>query len=313
MKSESDFVKFLEKIKTFDKNIIKGIGDDCAVLKFHPKQKYVITTDTSLLGPHFTKDYTPEEIGHKSLATNISDIAAMGCSPKYALFALTLPKMSATWINRFFKGVTKLLKKHEISIIGGDTTKGPMSVSITLIGEQKYKILRRDKAKIHDDIYVTGNIGSARAALLLKRSSKGHNYFRKHLVNPTPRVNIGLEISKFASSCIDISDGLAKDLKNIAISSRKGFIVDIDKIPIKPKFNFYVSEKLREICILGGGEDYELCFTCDRKYSSIINDLSNKYKIKITKIGTICKSGFTYRIHGKKYIPKVSGYDHFQN
>ena len=120
---------------------------------------------------HILLKTIPEEIGHKSLATNISDIAAMGCTPKYALFAITLPKMSAKWINRFFKGVTKLLKTHFNH--WRRYSKGPMSVSITIIGEQKYKILRRDKAKINDDIYVTRNIIGARAALLLKRGSEG--------------------------------------------------------------------------------------------------------------------------------------------
>ena len=166
----------------------------------------------------------------------------MGCIPKYALFALTMPEMSAPWINSFFKGVTKLLKKHEISIIGGDTTRGPMSVSITLIGEQKYRILGRDGAKINDSIYVTGNIGSARAALLLKKGSEGHNYFRKHLVNPIPRVNIGLEISKFASSCIDISDGLAKDLKNIAIYLEKALLLILTK--------YLLSQNLLSMCLI---------------------------------------------------------------
>ena len=120
MKSEQDFVNFLEKLKSYDKNIIKGIGDDCSIISFNSKKKYVFTTDTSLLGPHFTKEYTPEEIGYKCLATNISDIASMGCMPLYAMYAITLPKMSENWIKKFYKGSKRLLSKYEISIIGGE-------------------------------------------------------------------------------------------------------------------------------------------------------------------------------------------------
>ena len=258
MKSELDFVNYLKKIKTYNRNIIEGIGDDCAIVKFSSKKKYVITSDTSLLGPHFSKDYTPEEIGHKSLATNLSDIASMGCLPLYALYDITIPRISESWIKRFFDGTRKLLNQYKVSIIGGDTTKGPMSISITLIGVQKNRILTRSGAKTGHDIFVTGNIGSARAALILDKKTKGYKYFRKSLVMPLPRVAVGLELSEFASSCIDISDGLAKDLKSIAISSKKGFQIDVDSIPIDPKFDIYVKGNLKEQCILGGGEDYEL-------------------------------------------------------
>ena len=312
MKSELDFVNYLKKIKTFNKNIIEGIGDDCAIVKFNSKKKYVITSDTSLLGPHFTRDYTPEEIGHKSLATNLSDIASMGCLPLFALYDITIPRISEAWIKRFFVGTRKLLNQHKVSIIGGDTTKGPMSISITLIGVQKNTILTRSGAKTGHGIYVTGNIGNARAALLLDNKTKGHKYFRKYLVKPIPRVSVGVELSKFASSCIDISDGLAKDLKSIAISSKRGFRVDVDSIPTDPKFDIYIKAHLKEQCILGGGEDYELCFTANNKYHNKISYISEKYKIKITKIGVIKGTDCCFYFNNKQYTPKVSGYDHFR-
>lgn len=313
MKCEQDFVNFLEKLKSYNSSIIKGIGDDCSVLKFSNKSKYVFTTDTSLLGPHFTGDYSPEDIGYKCLATNISDIAAMGCEPLYAMYALTLPKMSESWLKRFYKGSQRLLKKHKISIVGGDTTKGPLSITIQMIGIQKHRILMRSGAKLGDDIYVSGTIGNARAALLSRKNPTSFNYFKKYLINPTPRVNLGLEISKFASSCIDISDGLAKDLKNIVTSSNKGFKVDIDKIPLRTKFNQYISNKNIEECILGGGEDYELCFTASKKNINNINNISNRLKIKITKIGCITSEGYNYYKDGKAYKVKTKGYDHFRN
>ena len=145
----------------------------------------------------------------------------------------------------------------------------------------------------------------------MAKKSIGYEYFRKYLVNPIPRVDLGLEISKFASSCIDISDGLAKDLKNIAKSSNKGFIVDIDQIPVTPKLCKYVLPKYREECILGGGEDYELCFTANKKYSLKINDISSKLKINISKIGIITNKGYEYLQNGKVIKVKSKGYDHF--
>jgi len=312
MNSELDLINYLKKLKTYDKKIFMGIGDDCSIIKFNSDKKYVFTTDTSLLGPHFSSDYSPEEIGHKTLATNISDIASMGCIPLYAMYAITLPKMSSSWIKKFFKGAMPLLKKYKISIIGGDTTKGPLSITIQLVGCQKRNILTRRGAKLGDDIYVTGTIGGARAALLSKNGSKAYKYFRKYLVNPQPRVDIGLRLSEFANSCIDISDGLAKDLKNITIESRKGFEIDIDLIPTCPKFNQYVPEKNREECLLGGGEDYELCFTANKKYTNKINNLRKITKIRITKIGTITRSKYSYYKKGKLYDIKTEGYDHFR-
>ncbi len=313
MKSEQDFVTFLEKLKSYDRKIIKGVGDDCSIIRLEKNKKYVFTTDTSLLGPHFTKDYTPEEIGYKSLATNISDIASMGCIPLYAMYAITIPKMSEKWLRSFYKGTNKLLRKYKISIIGGDTTRGPLSITIQLIGIQNNRILKRDGAKVGDDIYVSGTIGNARAALIMAKRSIGHKYFRKYLVNPIPRVDLGLEISRFASSCIDISDGLAKDLKNIAISSKKGFKVDIDQIPVSPKLSQYILPKHREECILGGGEDYELCFTANKKYYIKINNISSKLKLNLSKIGTITKKGYQYTQNGKVVKVQSKGYDHFTN
>jgi thiamine-monophosphate kinase len=182
-----------------------------------------------------------------------------------------------------------------------------------MVGIQKHSILLRSGARLDDDIYVTGTIGNARAALLSKKRTLAYNYFKKYLVNPTPRVALGLEISKFASSCIDVSDGLAKDLKNIAISSDKGFIVNVDKIPLRPKFSHFIPETLLEECILGGGEDYELCFTAHNKYHRKINIISNKLKLKITKIGSITSKGYKYIKNGKAYKVKTKGYDHFSN
>ncbi len=312
MNSERDFINYLRNITSSKRNILKGIGDDCAIIKFKSNKKYVFTTDTSLLGPHFTNDYTPSEIGFKTLASNISDIAAMGCKPIYAMYALTMPKISTTWIDQFFKGSNKLLKKYNISIIGGDTTRGPLSVTIQLIGIQKNKIMLRSGAKVNDDIYITGTIGGARAALLMNKRSFGYKYFEKNLKNPQPRVDVGLDLSKYANSCIDISDGIAKDLKCICDDSKKGFIINIDSIPRRVHFEKYVKKSQYEECLLGGGEDYELCFTAPSKFRRQIQDIAKEHKTKITKIGVITNKSCKYMSNSKEISISSRGYDHFK-
>ena len=168
-------------IKTTSRDVVKSIGDDCAVIKVSPKKYFVITTDTSLMGPHFTKNYSPYEIGYKSLATNLSDIAAMGCVPKYIFMALTIPKLESEWIKSFYKGIKHLTEKHNVALIGGDTNRGPLSISIQVIGENKKNILYRDGAKKDEDVYVTGKLGCARAALMItnkKNISMNLNYLK---------------------------------------------------------------------------------------------------------------------------------------
>ena len=173
IKNESDLIDhIIKKTQISSNDVIKSIGDDCAVVK--SGNKYLImTTDTSLEGPHFTRDYTPEEIGYKALATNLSDIAAMGGIPKYILMSITLPKLDTYWIKGFYKGINTLIKKYNLSLIGGDTNKGKLSITIQVIGECKKNIMYRSDAKLNDDIYISGRIGLARTALMIKKMKIG--------------------------------------------------------------------------------------------------------------------------------------------
>ncbi len=234
IKNESDLINhIIKKTQISSNDVIKSIGDDCAVVKSGNKY-LVMTTDTSLEGPHFTRDYTPEEIGHKALATNLSDIAAMGGIPKYILMAITLPKLDTYWIKGFYKGINKLIKKHNLSLIGGDTNKGKLSITIQVIGECKKNIMYRSDAKLNDDIYISGRIGLARTALMIKKMKNRDDlkYFKKYLHRPVPRIELGQELCKIANACIDLSDGLSKDLGLICKASKVGANIDLDKLPI---------------------------------------------------------------------------------
>ena len=160
IKNETDLINYiLKNINNVSPKIAKSIGDDCAVLKISKDHFLVFTTDTSLLGPHFTNDYSPKEIGYKCLASNLSDIAAMGCKPKYLLMAITLPSLDDKWLKGFYSGINVLVRKYKLALIGGDINKGPMSISFQVIGESRKNVLLRDGARNNDDIYVSGNIG----------------------------------------------------------------------------------------------------------------------------------------------------------
>ena len=316
IRNENDLLVFIKKnLKTESRNVMKSIGDDCAVIKLSKQKYFVITTDTSLLGPHFSKDYKPNEIAYKSLASNLSDIASMGCTPKYILMAITLPFLSDNWIRDFYKGLNLLMKKHNLTLIGGDTNKGPMSISFQVIGVNKHKVLYRDSAKLNDDIYVTGQLGLARAALIFKRKKQQRNYLRykNNLYRPKPRIDIGIDISKIASSCIDVSDGLSKDLNNILVSSKKGATINFHEIPTSN----YILKNLNQTeiyeALLGGGEDYELCFTAHKKHRDIISLISKRHKTKITRIGVITKKELVFYNKEQVIKPKIKGFDHFQS
>jgi len=315
IKNENDLLKYIQKtICTNSPNIIKSIGDDCAVLKINKSKCLVITTDTCLEGPHFTSDYSPNEIGYKSLATNLSDIAAMGCTPKYILMSLTLPKLENEWIKSFYKGVKKLVSKHKLTLIGGDTNRGPLNISIQVIGINKNKILYRNGARINDDIYVTGTLGSARAALMLAKTNKFKKeikFFSKFLKMPQPRIEIGERISNIANSCIDISDGLMKDLRSILDSSKLGASIDLEKLPVHPLIRKTINPKKYYECILGGGEDYELCFTAPRKSRPTIQKISLATRIRITLIGKTTKENMSFLNNGRLQKFNFKGFDHF--
>ena len=315
IKNEEGIIDYIKSnIKTTSKDVIKSIGDDCAVIKVSSNKYFVITTDTSLMGPHFTKNYSPYEIGYKSLATNLSDIAAMGCVPKYIFMALTIPKLESEWIKSFYKGIKYLTEKHNVALIGGDTNRGPLSISIQVIGENKKNILYRDGAKKDEDIYVTGKLGCARAALMITTKKKYQHEFqllKKYLHLPIPRIDIGIDISKFASSCIDISDGIAKDLYNITVSSKCGADIFIDKIPTHKLVRKVIPSKLYYEALIGGGEDYELCFTANKKYRKQIDKISKKYSLPITKIGIITKNKLRYFDDDRQVNLSLKGFDHF--
>ncbi len=233
-----------------------GIGDDAAILKCNGLDKLVVSTDTLVEGTHFKVDDDANDIGHKCLAVSFSDLASMGVKPQWVTLNLTMPEFQSYWFEGFINGFADLLSKHDVALIGGDTTQGPCAVTITVFGEAPLEdIKRRGHAQVGDLIAVTGYLGSAAFAL-------ANPYLDalcdKALHRPTPRLDMIEPLKNIANAVIDVSDGLLADLGHICLSSNVGAKINVEQIPVRPVIKSQ-SDWLQHA--LTGGDDYQLCFT----------------------------------------------------
>lgn len=273
-------------------------GDDAAIINVPKGHQLLTSIDTSVEGRHFSKEASPRDIGYKSLAVSISDMAAMGAQPTACLLSLSLPAIETTWMDAFTEEFFALAKQFSIELIGGDTTKGPLVISTVLFGlVPTGTAVMRNGAHLGDDIYVTGSLGDAAAAL------HDQTFEQIRLNRPIPRVNLGIAIRTFATSCIDISDGLAQDLQHILTASKKGATLYADQIPHQSTLCY----------ALTGGDDYELCFTAPPSANHKINHLSKELQLPITHIGKIDAS-LTLKVLDKNDRTldiSLAGYQHF--
>jgi thiamine-monophosphate kinase len=293
-----------------DPGIELGIGDDAAIFNLDSGYQLVTTTDTLSEGVHFFKNDSPEDIAYKSLAVNLSDIAAMGATAKCFTLALTLPKLDEIWLKQFSQSLKQTSKKYNVSLIGGDTTRGPLNITITMMGVvEKSKAIKRSGARNGDNIYVSGEIGDA--ALCLKKINAGERPHKAELIKlnrPIPRIELGSALKGIANSCIDISDGLEQDLSHIIKASKVGAMVDIQELPLSQSMIKYIENNNDWALPLCGGDDYELCFTAPENFNSEIINIAEFCKIKITKIGVINDSK-DLKIKG--YDGQGQSYKHF--
>lgn len=267
MLSEFELIsRYFTRPSAPDSRAALGVGDDCALLTPAPGMQLAISTDMLVEGRHFFPHADPHALGHKSLAVNLSDLAAMGAQPIAFTLALALPEAREDWLEPFSQGLLKLADAHGCELIGGDTTKGPLTISITVFGEIPYtQALRRDAAKDGDDIWISGTLGDARLALAAYRHeltlrAEAHHSAARRMHQPTPRVALGMALRDIAHAAIDISDGLAGDLGHILTRSRVGAVLDVDALPAGAVLKQQPQE-LRRRFTLSGGDDYELCFT----------------------------------------------------
>ncbi|WP_343153446.1 thiamine-phosphate kinase [Buchnera aphidicola (Mindarus keteleerifoliae)] len=311
---------YFNHFKKKDKYIMKGIGDDCAILKI-PKNKFLsVSTDTLVEGIHFLKTINPIDLSYKALAVNLSDLAAMGADPKWLTLSITMPYINLKWIKYFSKNFIKLIYKNKMKLIGGDTTKGPLSITISAYGLiPKGKALFRNGAKVGDLIYVTGTLGNSAAGLelLTKKISitdkKIYNFLIKKHLRPVPRILQGKILRNIATSAIDISDGLIMDLNHILNASKCGATLNLDNFPISKKLknNFFKKKWIN--WALYCGEDYELCFTIPKKQKKKLDELMKFSDVPYTHIGNITpfKKGYQLLEFKKPIKLKKIGFNHF--
>jgi thiamine-monophosphate kinase len=300
-------------------NAVLGVGDDCALVGLSRGMELAVSTDTMVAGTHFFPDVDPENLGHKALAVNLSDIAAMGAMPYWAMLALTLPKVDNDWLAAFAKGFFDLAEEFDVSLIGGDTTRGPLSITVTIMGEVPIGAsLRRNGAKAGNDIWVSGYIGDAALAVahrhgkLVLEESDYHEAVMR-LYEPTPRVALGQALRGLATAAIDVSDGLLADLGHICRLSKVGAVVELAAVPLSPIGAKHVKSDAGRTAIVAGGDDYELCFTAHPNSRESIQDLANVLGVPLTRIGQV-KRGKGVSLHGPDGKPvKIDGrgYDHF--
>ncbi|HET6264086.1 MAG TPA: thiamine-phosphate kinase [Usitatibacter sp.] len=302
-------------------NAVLGVGDDCALVDVSNGMDLAVSTDTMVSGTHFFPDVNPENLGHKALAVNLSDMAAMGALPYWAMLNLTLPNVNHEWLSAFAKGFFDLAQEFEVSLVGGDTTRGPsLVITVTIMGEVPAgAALRRSGAKAGNDIWVSGNVGDAALAVAhrygkLVLDADDYQEAVMRLYEPSPRVQLGQALRGLATAAIDVSDGLLADLTHICRLSGVGATVELNAVPVSSIGAKHLGSDEGRNAIVAGGDDYELCFTAHPNSRESIQDLAETFGIPISRIGQV-KRGKGVSLLGADGKPvKIDGrgYDHFK-
>ncbi|MEO7063866.1 MAG: thiamine-phosphate kinase [Dokdonella sp.] len=304
-----------------------GIGDDAAILGVPPGHDLIVSTDTLVAGVHFPLQTSARDLGWKSLAVNLSDLAAMGASPAWALLALTLPEADRAFVEGFAEGFAELAAQHHVALVGGDTTSGPLSVTVVVHGfVPTGHALRRDRAQVGDAVFVTGTLGDAAAGLrcVNVRDSRADALFNAppgtreellaRLQRPTPRIAAGHALRDLASACIDVSDGLLADLGHIAERSGVGIEIDALQLPVSSSLLSLFDASERLVLQASGGDDYELAFTASpARAAGVLRDLA-RAGCGATRIGRVV-AGESVRLldaDGLQIVLPRRGWEHFE-
>lgn len=316
MASEFDLIK--RYFTRPSRSAVLGVGDDAALLQPTPGWQLAISTDMLVADRHFFADADAEALGHKALAVNLSDMAAMGARPRWVLLGIALPEADPVWLEGFSRGFLGLAETHEVELIGGDTTRGPRNLSITILGEvEPGRALRRDAARVGDDIWVSGELGGAALGLRYLRgeveldASAAHACLER-LHRPQPRLALGRALSGVAQAAIDISDGLAADLGHILERSGVGARLNLAAIPMAPALAGQAGLAIE--CGLHGGDDYELCFTAPKAQHAAVVRAGQASGVRVSRIGEIVAAPGLSLLddQGRCQAIEAAGYDHFK-
>ncbi len=298
---------------------VLGVGDDCALLAPTPGMQLAVSSDMLLEGRHFSPQDSPAGIGHKALAVNLSDLAAMGATPRWVTLSIALPGVDEAWLQAFTRGFFRMADAHGIELVGGDTTRGALSIAITVIGEvPPGQALQRNGAQAGDEVWVSGQLGSAALALAYRQ---GRLFMEQidaakvlpALYLPQPRVSLGIALRGIAHSAIDISDGLLADLGHILQASQLGAVLEFARLPVASVTESYLADPVARECVLAGGDDYELCFTAPADHHDAVLAAGAQAGVTVARIGhTTTHAGLSVSdVNGDPMSFKKTGYDHF--
>ena len=300
--------RFFTRQRVSNPSTLLGIGDDCALLSIPDGYELAVTTDTMVENVHFFAGTDPEQLGHKLLAVNLSDLAGMGAKPVSVTLALTLPKVDENWLTAFAKGFLNLAERYSVDLIGGDTTSGPLTLTVQAMGlVPKGCALMRSTARPGDFIYMTGFLGDAGLGLKIKQGYDCANpeAALTRFNRPDPQIKAGQSLIGIANACIDLSDGLAGDLGHILEQSRVGACLDWEALPLSKAVQAYINETGDWSMPLSAGDDYELCFT-------VSPEQATQLTLAVAKIGIIeSKPGLRLNKSGHIQALEVKGFEHF--
>ena len=302
---------------------VLGVGDDAAIVRARRGMELLVSADMLVAGRHFFSNADPAQLGHKSLAVNLSDMAAMGAAPRWATLSIALPRVDARWLKAFMGGFMRLARRHRVDLVGGDTTRGPLTICVQVIGEAPAgSALRRDGARAGDDVWVSGPLGDAALALAalkgrIRIAAGERRQLEGRLHAPAPRVALGVALRGIARSAIDISDGLIADLGHICERSKVSAVVALDRVPVSAAMKRHLDRPVARAAVLAGGDDYELCFTAGRSRRDAVTRVARRLRTRLTRIGSIVRgrrgraavtamdaAGRPVRLH-------QTGFDHF--
>lgn len=296
-----------------------GVGDDAAILDCPAGVELVAAVDTLVAGVHFPHGSAPASIGHRSLAVNLSDLAAMGARPAWALLALTLPEAHESWLSEFAEGMAALARAHDVALVGGDTTSGPLCVTVQMLGHvPRSAAMLRSGGRVGDAVFVSGTPGDAAAGLAIEQgrlaaAEDSAAYLRERFLYPAPRLALGESLRRYASACIDVSDGLLGDAAKLARASGCGVAISHGDVPVSEALVRAVGEERARELALTGGDDYELCFSVrPAQVARLLTELPPE-RWGYARIGTLREApGAEVLREGAVMSFSHSGYDHFK-
>ncbi len=302
---------------------ILGVGDDAALVRARPGMEVAISTDMLVAGRHFVADTDPLLLGHKTLAVNLSDMAAMGATPRWVTLSLALPRADADWLAPFARGFMRLARRHAVDLVGGDTTRGPLNLCVQIMGEvPRGQALRRDGARAGDDVWVSGALGDAALGVAclkgrVRLDDSARAAVLRKLQAPTARVGLGVALRGIAHSAIDISDGLVADLGHICERSRLAAQLDLERLPVSAVMRRFGEGAAKRSALLAGGDDYELCFTAAPDEAGAVERASRVARVRVTRVGCMLPRSRTRPLvtvlhRGEPLRLARGGYDHFR-